>query len=103
MSDTTLLQLNDIGKFYGNIIALQGVTTEVLAGKVTCVLGDNGAGKSTFIKILAGVHQHDEGEFLLEGNPVRFDSPRQALDCGIAAVYQDCLLYTSDAATIYSV
>lgn len=89
MSDTTLLQLNDIGKFYGNIIALQGVTTEVLAGKVTCVLGDNGAGKSTFIKILAGVHQHDEGEFLLEGNPVRFDSPRQALDCGIAAVYQD--------------
>ncbi len=89
MTDTPLLQLNNIGKFYGNIIALQGVTTEVQAGKVTCVLGDNGAGKSTFIKILAGVHQHDEGEFLLEGNPVRFGSPREALDSGIAAVYQD--------------
>ncbi len=86
---TPLLQLNDIAKFYGNIIALQGVTTEVRAGQVTCVLGDNGAGKSTFIKILSGVHQHDEGEFLLEGEPVRFNSPRDALDRGIAAVYQD--------------
>ncbi|MEM7093000.1 MAG: ATP-binding cassette domain-containing protein [Actinomycetota bacterium] len=84
-----LLELKDISKFYGNIIALQGVTTEVNAGEVTCVLGDNGAGKSTFIKILAGVHQHDEGEFLLEGDPVRFNSPREALDRGIAAVYQD--------------
>jgi simple sugar transport system ATP-binding protein len=89
MSDTALLQLNDIGKFYGNIIALQGVTTEVQAGKVTCVLGDNGAGKSTFIKILAGVHQHDAGQFLFEGEEVRFNSPREALDKGIAAVYQD--------------
>jgi simple sugar transport system ATP-binding protein len=89
MSDTPLLQLNDIGKFYGNIIALQGVTTEVRAGQVTCVLGDNGAGKSTLIKILSGVHHHDEGEFLLEGESVRFDSPRDALDRGIAAVYQD--------------
>ena len=91
MSDSQppLLELDDIGKFYGNIIALQGVTTEVLAGKVTCVLGDNGAGKSTFIKILAGVHQHDAGEFRLEGNAVNFSSPRDALDSGIAAVYQD--------------
>ena len=89
MSDTPLLELRDISKYYGNIIALKGITTDVQAGKVTCVLGDNGAGKSTFIKILAGVHQHDEGEFLLEGNPVRFESPREALDSGIAAVYQD--------------
>jgi len=58
-----LLELHDIGKFYGNIIALKDVTTKVEAGQVTCVLGDNGAGKSTFIKILAGVHQHDAGEF----------------------------------------
>ncbi len=84
-----LLELRNISKYYGNIIALQGVTTEVNAGEVTCVLGDNGAGKSTFIKILAGVHQHDDGDFLLEGDPVRFNSPREALDRGIAAVYQD--------------
>jgi simple sugar transport system ATP-binding protein len=89
MTDHALLELDDIGKFYGNIIALKGVTSEVRAGQVTCVLGDNGAGKSTLIKILAGVHQHDEGQFLLEGEEVRFDSPRDALDRGIAAVYQD--------------
>ncbi len=88
-NNTPLLQLDNIGKFYGNIIALQGVTTEVQAGRVTCVLGDNGAGKSTFIKILAGVHQHDEGQFRIEGDEVRFNSPRDALDRGIAAVYQD--------------
>jgi len=88
MSDA-LLEMDNIGKFYGNIIALQGVTTEVRAGEVTCVLGDNGAGKSTFIKILAGVHQHDEGSFKLEGEEMHFNSPRDALDRGIAAVYQD--------------
>ena len=87
--DTPLLELDNISKYYGNIIALQGVTTEVRAGQVTCVLGDNGAGKSTFIKILAGVHQQSEGEFLLEGESVLFKNPRQALDAGIAAVYQD--------------
>ena len=86
---TEFLELKNIGKFYGNIIALQGVTTTVNPGEVTCVLGDNGAGKSTFIKILAGVHQHNEGEFLLEGESVMFDSPRDALDRGIATVYQD--------------
>ena len=90
MSDSApLLELDNIGKFYGNIIALQGVTTEVNAGEVTCVLGDNGAGKSTFIKILAGVHGHDEGAFRLEGEEMSFSSPREALDRGIAAVYQD--------------
>jgi len=86
---SALIELDNIGKFYGNIIALQGVTTEVHAGEVTCVLGDNGAGKSTFIKILAGVHQHDEGVMKLEGEAMNFNSPREALDRGIAAVYQD--------------
>ena len=93
MSDATsthpLIELRGISKFYGNIIALTGVSTTVNPGEVTCVLGDNGAGKSTFIKILAGVHQHDAGELLIEGNPVRFASPREALAQGIATVYQD--------------
>jgi simple sugar transport system ATP-binding protein len=86
---TSLIDLDNVGKFYGNIIALKGVTTHVNAGEVTCVLGDNGAGKSTFIKILAGVHQRDEGDIHLEGEEVDFDSPREALDSGIATVYQD--------------
>ena len=93
MSDATngnpLIELRGISKLYGNIIALTGVTTTVNPGEVTCVLGDNGAGKSTFIKILAGVHQHDAGELLIEGNSVRFASPREALAQGIATVYQD--------------
>ena len=86
---TEFLELRNMSKFYGNIIALQGVTTTVNPGEVTCVLGDNSAGKSTFIKILAGVHQHNEGQFLLEGEEVKFDSPRDALASGIATVYQD--------------
>lgn len=84
-----LLELQNISKFYGNIIALEGVTTSVNAGEVTCVLGDNGAGKSTFIKILAGVHQQSEGTITLAGEEVMFSSPREALDAGVATVYQD--------------
>ncbi len=84
-----LLEVRDIGKSYGNILALSGVSAVVPARSVTCVLGDNGAGKSTLIKILAGAHGHDHGEFLVEGEPVRFSSPREALDRGIATVFQD--------------
>ncbi|SFO90794.1 simple sugar transport system ATP-binding protein [Amycolatopsis arida] len=84
-----LIEVTGIGKTYGSVIALRDVSTVVRPGEVTCVLGDNGAGKSTLIKILAGVHQHDSGEFRVEGEPVRFTSPRDALDRGIATVYQD--------------
>jgi simple sugar transport system ATP-binding protein len=84
-----LVSLTDAGKHYGNIIALQGITLEVSGAEVTCVLGDNGAGKSTLIKIIAGLHQHDEGTYEVEGEQVKFGSPRQALDRGIATVYQD--------------
>lgn len=86
---SALIELNGVGKNYGNIIALRDVTFRVNAGEVTCVLGDNGAGKSTLIKIIAGLHRHDQGEFQVEGKPVAFDSPREALKLGIATVYQD--------------
>jgi len=89
MSEPALLELENISKYYGNIIALTGVTTSVNAGEVTCVLGDNGAGKSTFIKIIAGAHQQSEGSLKVEGEEVMFDSPRDALARGIATVYQD--------------
>jgi simple sugar transport system ATP-binding protein len=84
-----LVRLSDAGKNYGSIIALQGVTLEVGPSEVTCVLGDNGAGKSTLIKIIAGLHQHTHGTYEVEGTPVQFSSPREALDRGIATVYQD--------------
>ncbi len=86
---TELITVRDIGKRYGNIIALSDVTTSVRAGEVTCVLGDNGAGKSTFIKILAGAHEHTDGELLVDGVATTFASPRSALAVGIATVYQD--------------
>src|ERR687896_259441 len=84
-----LLEVRGVTKYFGNVIALKDVSTVVKAGRVTCVLGDNGAGKSTFIKILAGVHQPDEGDLLLDGTPTRFASPRAARDAGIATVFQD--------------
>ncbi|MEV5430370.1 ATP-binding cassette domain-containing protein [Streptomyces sp. NPDC052701] len=87
--DRPLVELRGAGKSYGNIRALHGVDLAVRPGEVTCVLGDNGAGKSTLIKIVSGLHQHTEGEFLVDGEPVRFSTPREALDRGIATVYQD--------------
>ena len=89
VTDTPLLEVRNLCKYYGNVIALNGITTTVRAGQVTCVLGDNGAGKSTFIKIFSGVHQQSEGELLLDGERVKFASPRDALDAGIATVFQD--------------
>jgi simple sugar transport system ATP-binding protein len=62
---------------------------DLFPGEVMCLLGDNGAGKSTLIKILAGVHRPDGGEYRVEGRAVQFSSPREALDHGIATVYQD--------------
>ena len=59
------------------------------AGEINCLLGDNGAGKSTLIKILSGVHAPDDGTLAVDGEPVRFGSPRDALEAGIATVYQD--------------
>jgi len=84
-----LVKLTDAGKSYGSIIALSGITLEVSAREVTCVLGDNGAGKSTLIKIIAGLHRPTTGTYEVEGEPVHFSSPREALERGIATVYQD--------------
>lgn len=84
-----LLRLTGVGKSYGAVSALADVDLEVGAGEITCVLGDNGAGKSTLIKIIAGVHAHDEGVVELGGEAMRLTSPRQAIDRGVATVYQD--------------
>jgi simple sugar transport system ATP-binding protein len=86
---TPLLEVRNVSKYFGNVNALKDVSVSVGAHEVTCVLGDNGAGKSTFIKILSGVHRHDEGELLVEGEETRFGSPREAKERGIATVFQD--------------
>ena len=87
--DSPLLEIQNITKTFGSVISLSDISTTVRAGQVTCVLGDNGAGKSTFIKTLAGVHQPDKGQLLMDGKPINLTSPRDALDAGIATVYQD--------------
>ncbi|WP_252975314.1 ATP-binding cassette domain-containing protein [Janibacter melonis] len=87
-----LVVMDDVGKSYGNVRALRGVSLEVYPGEVTCVLGDNGAGKSTLIKIMAGLHEHTEGTFTVNGISRNLASPRAAQQLGIATVYQDLAL-----------
>ena len=87
-----IIQIRGISKMFGSVIALRNISAEVSPGEVTCLLGDNGAGKSTLIKILSGYYQPTEGEYLFEGKPVSFSSPREALALGIATVYQDLAL-----------
>lgn len=86
---SALIELHNVTKTFDNVIALEDVSMSVDAGEVMCLLGDNGAGKSTLIKILSGVHPPTRGQLLFEGREVHFASPRDALDVGIATVYQD--------------
>ena len=88
-SDVPLIDVRNVTKHFGSVIALSGISLQVNSGEVHCLLGDNGAGKSTLIKTLAGVHKPTTGEIHVEGKRVSFNSPRDALDAGIATVYQD--------------
>ncbi|MCZ6505471.1 MAG: ATP-binding cassette domain-containing protein, partial [Actinobacteria bacterium] len=88
-SEAPIYEIEHVSKYFGSVIALQDVSMFVRPGEVTCLLGDNGAGKSTLIKTLAGVYKPDEGENRFEGSRVDLDSPRDALELGIATVYQD--------------
>lgn len=89
MADTPLIELIDIKKQFGPVIALNGVSVSVLPGECHCLLGDNGAGKSTFIKTMAGVHKPTTGEIRMNGQKVDFANPRDAMNAGVATVYQD--------------
>lgn len=82
------VELRDIVKTFGSVIALNGVTMSVGAGEVMCLLGDNGAGKSTLIKTLSGVHKPTSGEMFIEGRAITLNSPRDAQRHGIATVHQ---------------
>ncbi|WP_439625331.1 ATP-binding cassette domain-containing protein [Shinella sp.] len=84
-----IVEMKDITKHFGHVIALAGVSFDIRAGECHCLLGDNGAGKSTFIKIMSGVYKPSGGEVLVEGAPTLFQSPRDAMTAGIATVYQD--------------
>ena len=88
-----LIEFRKVSKYFGTVVALKDVSFQVESGGVACcLLGDNGAGKSTLIKTLSGVHKPSEGEILIDGKPAVFESPRDAMDSGIATVYQDLAL-----------
>ncbi len=90
MSDQKpIIELVDIEKHFGAVIALAGVSFNVYPGECHCLLGDNGAGKSTFIKTMSGVHHPTKGEIRVEGKKVNFNTPRDGMTAGIATVYQD--------------
>jgi simple sugar transport system ATP-binding protein len=89
MTTEPIIEMRNIEKHFGPVIALNGVSFDIRPGECHCLLGDNGAGKSTFIKTMAGVHKPTGGEILFGGKAMHFDSPRDAMEAGIATVYQD--------------
>jgi ABC-type sugar transport system ATPase subunit len=90
-----LLEARGISKAFGHVQALKDVDFELRAGEVLALLGDNGAGKSTLIKIISGLYAADEGELLLDGEPLSLAGPKDAVKAGIATVYQDLALVDS--------
>ena len=87
-----ILEAVKVSKWFGGIIALNDVSLAVMPGEVTCVLGDNRAGKSTLIKILSGALTPDRGSVLVSGSEVTLRKPKHAMRYGIATVYQDLAL-----------
>ena len=92
MNKQPVIEVNNLKKNFGPVIALAGVSMHVNAGEVLCLLGDNGAGKSTLIKTVSGVHKPNSGEIRVNGKVVKFKSPRDALDRGIATLHQTLAL-----------
>jgi ABC-type sugar transport system ATPase subunit len=84
-----IVEMRDVSKRFGAVQALDDVSLAVGAGEIHAVVGENGAGKSTLVRILAGVETADAGVVRLEGEEVRFTTPRQALEAGIATIHQE--------------
>ena len=87
-----LLEARGMVRTYGSVVALDGADFDIEAGQVTALIGDNGAGKSTMVKILSGTEQFEEGEVTLEGQKVVFNNPAAARSHGIETVFQDLAL-----------
>lgn len=86
------VEARNIWKYYGPVVALRDVSLTIKGGEIIGLVGDNGAGKSTFIKILAGYFPPDKGDIIIDNKVVRFRSPMDARNNGIEVVYQDLAL-----------
>jgi simple sugar transport system ATP-binding protein len=89
---TPALEVRGVTKRFGALVVLRGVDLVLQPGEVLGLVGDNGAGKSTLVKILSGFHSQDEGQILMEGQPVSFNSVQSARAHGVETVYQDLAL-----------
>ncbi len=87
-----VLEVKDIVKRFGGLVAVNKVSMEVAPGEVVGLLGDNGAGKSTLIKVVSGVYHQDEGQILFQGKEVKINNPMDAIRLGIETIYQDLAL-----------
>lgn len=87
-----ILELKNISKHFGNVIALNNINFELYPNEILALLGDNGAGKSTLIKIISGALRPTEGEIYYKGKRVEFETPKDAKKLGIETVYQDLAL-----------
>ncbi len=83
-----IIQVGDLHKWYSGVHALKGVSLDIYANEALGLIGDNGAGKSTLINILSGTQRQDDGWIRLEGQPVDFSNPRDAMERGIETIYQ---------------
>ncbi len=88
-----VLSLSGISKSFPGVRALNNVSLDLYAGQVTALVGENGAGKSTIVKILTGIYQPDEGEIRVNGVPTKLANPHAASDAGITAIHQETVLF----------
>ncbi len=93
MNRTPLLAVRSVAKSFGAVAAVRDVSFPLYAGEVHALVGENGAGKSTIVKMLAGVHRPDAGTLELDGRPLELTSPADALAAGIAVIYQEPTLF----------
>ncbi len=84
-----IMELRHITKQFPGVMALSGVDLDIRPGEVHALVGENGAGKSTLIKVMTGFHQMNDGQMLIDGKPVVFTDPHQAIEAGIACIYQE--------------
>jgi rhamnose transport system ATP-binding protein len=92
-SGPPVLELRDVAKSFGPVVALDSADLVVKAGSIHAIVGENGAGKSTLVKIVAGLYQRDRGDLLLRGASVDFSSTAAAKAAGIAVIYQEPTLF----------